>query len=50
MKYKKGEKVEGIKKIVRTDIQNGVRKIKENISERDKLLFLVEIVDPYNNK
>lgn len=49
LKYKKGEKVEGIKKIVRTDIQNGVRKIKENISERDKLLFLVEIVDPYNN-
>lgn len=44
------EKVKGIINIVKDDIESEVKLILCNITERDTLIFLVSMVDPYNHE
>lgn len=44
----KSSKVKGIKSIVKSDVQGGVKILKSNLNDRERLLFLIDLIDPYN--
>lgn len=46
----KSSKVKGIKSIVKNDIQGGVEIFKSNLNDRERLLFLMDLIDQYNPK
>ena len=45
-----GIKADGIKQIVHCDIIGGIQIIKNNLENRDTLMFLIKIIDPYNEE
>lgn len=46
----KSSKLKGIKSIVKNDIQGGVEIFKSNLNDRERLLFLMDLIDQYNPK
>ena len=45
-----GVKVDGIKKIVYSDIAGGIQIVKNNLDNKDTLLFIMKIINPYNKE
>lgn len=44
-----GKNINGIKQIIRKDILKCIERLKDNLKDRNRLLFLIDITDSYNH-